>query len=194
MRADEPRHCRARHGQRAGLQCQEMVTEATTHTCLHWAIDADGRTVRWDNLVATYAVPVGESGPELANPGRVQIVDCKATSPEANGASLQCDGRHNEEGHHGQDDPAGAGRINWTEGVAVYPFSEGPARDRQVGGEHYRKHVIQHWDIAVEYSLNYFEGAILKYLLRDKGNRLEDLKKARHTLDKLIEIEEAKER
>lgn len=62
-------------------------------------------------------------------------------------------------------------------------------RDSQVGGDHYRKYKIQPWDLWEEYSLDAFTGAILKYLLRDKGNRLEDLKKARHTLDKLIEIE-----
>jgi hypothetical protein len=65
--------------------------------------------------------------------------------------------------------------------------------DRQVGGEHYRQRSIQPWDIWQEYGMNAFEGAVLKYLLRwrDKGG-VEDLKKARHTLDKLIEIEEAK--
>lgn len=65
------------------------------------------------------------------------------------------------------------------------------AREAQVGGDHYRKHKIQPWDIWQEYGLNAFEGAIIKYLLRRKGSRLEDLKKARHTLDRLIELEEA---
>lgn len=65
-------------------------------------------------------------------------------------------------------------------------------RDAQVGGDHYRRHRIQPWDIWLEYGLNAFEGAILKYLLRRKGDRVEDLKKARHTLDRLIEIEEAR--
>lgn len=63
---------------------------------------------------------------------------------------------------------------------------------RQVGGNHYLGHRIQPWDIWQEYGLNAFEGAVLKYLLRRKGDRLEDLRKARHTLDRLIEIEEAK--
>jgi hypothetical protein len=66
------------------------------------------------------------------------------------------------------------------------------AKDSQVGGNHYRQHSIQPWDIWEEYGLNAFEGAVLKYLLRRKGDRVEDLKKARHTLDRLIEIEEAK--
>lgn len=69
------------------------------------------------------------------------------------------------------------------------------ARDSQVGGDHYAKHSIQPWDIWAAYDLNAFEGAVIKYLLRhrDKGG-VEDLKKARHTLDRLIEIEEGKAR
>lgn len=67
------------------------------------------------------------------------------------------------------------------------------AGNHQVGGDHYVKHGIQPWDIWQEYGLNAFEGAIVKYLLRhrDKGG-VEDLRKARHTLDRLIEIEEAR--
>ena len=73
---------------------------------------------------------------------------------------------------------------------SVDPFT---SRDRQVGGDHYRQRKIQPWDIWQEYGLNAFEGAVLKYLLRRKGDRVEDLKKARHTLDRLIEIEESRD-
>ncbi len=65
------------------------------------------------------------------------------------------------------------------------------ARSRQVGGDHYTGMAMQPWDIWEALDLGAFEGAILKYLLRRKGDsRVEDLKKARHTLDRLIEIEE----
>lgn len=69
---------------------------------------------------------------------------------------------------------------------------EATANDRQVGGAHYAK-PIQHWDYVVAQGLGYFEGQITKYVSRwrDK-NGIEDLKKARHFLDKLIEVEEAK--
>lgn len=67
------------------------------------------------------------------------------------------------------------------------------ARSSQVGGDHYRKYKIQPWDIWAEYQLDSFTGAVIKYLLRDKGKRLEDLRKARHTLDRLIEIEEKRD-
>ena len=196
MRADELRQCSARHAQRMYLRCQDEATEMTVHKGFHWAVDRDGQTVRWDDLVSMYPAIDGNflPRPELANPGRVQIVDCKATYPEPNGASLRCDGRHNEEGLHGQDSPGGAGRINWTESVAMYPTVDGnfhdvkaPASERQVGGEHYKKYKIQPWDIVDEYGLDFYAGNALKYLLRDKTDRLEDLKKARHYLDKLIE-------
>lgn len=58
---------------------------------------------------------------------------------------------------------------------------------KQVGGDHYLKHSIQPWDIIDEYDLNFYEGNVLKYLLRRKGKRLEDLEKCRHYLDKVIE-------
>lgn len=68
-------------------------------------------------------------------------------------------------------------------------------REKQVGGDHYAKRAIQPWDIWQEYGLNAFEGAVIKYVLRHRDkNGVEDLKKARHTLDRLIEIEERKAR
>ena len=58
---------------------------------------------------------------------------------------------------------------------------------RQVGGSHYLQHVIQPWDIVDEYMLNYYEGNALKYLLRTKNNRREDLQKAIHYIEKEME-------
>jgi hypothetical protein len=63
---------------------------------------------------------------------------------------------------------------------------------RQVGGNHYVDHKIQVWDIIEEYGLDFFEGGCLKYILRRKSNRLEDLRKAAHYLEKVIEREEAR--
>jgi hypothetical protein len=58
---------------------------------------------------------------------------------------------------------------------------------RQVGGDHYFN-PIQPWDIIRAWELNYWEGNIVKYVLRHKGkNKVEDLEKARHYLDYLIE-------
>lgn len=64
------------------------------------------------------------------------------------------------------------------------------ANDRQVGGVHYASK-IQHWDYVVANNLGYFEGQITKYVTRWRGkNGIEDLVKAKHFLDKLIEVAE----
>ena len=64
---------------------------------------------------------------------------------------------------------------------------------RQVGGNHYRKNGIQPWDYVVAHDFDFWQGNILKYITRwrDKGG-VEDLKKARHYLDKYIELQEEK--
>ena len=58
-------------------------------------------------------------------------------------------------------------------------------RSYNVGGSDYSKHKYQVWDIVKMYGLNFWEGNMLKYLLRKKeGNdRLMDLRKIEHYLD-----------
>lgn len=69
------------------------------------------------------------------------------------------------------------------------------ARYKQVGGTHYREHAIQPWDIIDSYGLNFYEGNALKYLLRWRSkNGVEDLRKAIHYLEKIIENENDKAR
>lgn len=70
------------------------------------------------------------------------------------------------------------------------PLYLGKANDRQYGGDHYKKKSIEPWDYVTANGLGFFEGNIVKYVTRwrDKG-KLEDLDKARHYLDKLIEVE-----
>ena len=63
------------------------------------------------------------------------------------------------------------------------------ANSTQVGGDHYQKQSIQHWDYVAANSLDYFQGQITKYVSRWKSkNGLEDLEKARHFLEKYIEL------
>jgi len=64
------------------------------------------------------------------------------------------------------------------------------ANDSQIGGQHYTKKPIQPWDFIAANGLGYFEGNVVKYLSRwrDKGG-VQDLHKAAHYLQKLIEIE-----
>lgn len=61
------------------------------------------------------------------------------------------------------------------------------ATHRQVGGTHYKR-AIQPWDIISEWRLDFWAGNAVKYLLRYryKGGK-EDLEKARHYIDYLIE-------
>jgi hypothetical protein len=67
------------------------------------------------------------------------------------------------------------------------------ANDRQVGGSHYKTGGLQHWDLVEMFGWDYFQGQITKYLMRwRKKNGLEDLEKARHYLDKYIEVERGK--
>lgn len=67
------------------------------------------------------------------------------------------------------------------------------ANDRQIGGNHYRS-MIQHWDYVVANEIPYLEAQVIKYLTRwRKKNGMEDVLKAKHYLDKLIEVETAKE-
>lgn len=57
----------------------------------------------------------------------------------------------------------------------------------QVGGNHYMRRSIQHWDLALELQLDYFQGVITKYIDRcdDKHeDPTEDLEKALHYLAK----------
>ena len=61
--------------------------------------------------------------------------------------------------------------------------------DIQIGGSHYKKFKIQPLEFCTVNEIPFPEGSIIKYILRDKGCRLQDLQKARHILDYLIEVE-----
>jgi len=64
------------------------------------------------------------------------------------------------------------------------------ANETQIGGTHYKEKAIEPCDFIAANNLGYFEGNIVKYLSRwrTKGG-VEDLLKARHYLDKLIELQ-----
>ena len=68
------------------------------------------------------------------------------------------------------------------------------ANDRQVGGTHYKDKAVQPWDamqscMSQEEFAGFLRGNIIKYVMRctDKGG-VEDLQKARHYMDKLLEV------
>ena len=69
------------------------------------------------------------------------------------------------------------------------------ARESQVGGDHYKSKSIQPWDamqawMSQEAFMGFLQGNIIKYVARwqEKGG-YDDLRKARHYLDKMIETE-----
>jgi hypothetical protein len=64
------------------------------------------------------------------------------------------------------------------------------ANEHQVGNTHYKGFPIEHWDFVLMHKMPYMEAQIFKYVLRWKEkNGLEDLRKAKHFLEKLIEYE-----
>ena len=69
------------------------------------------------------------------------------------------------------------------------------ANERQIGGRHYKQKDggEEHWDRVARLGLDYFQACITKYVERwkDKGG-IQDLEKAKHYIDKYIEIESAR--
>lgn len=82
------------------------------------------------------------------------------------------------------------------------------ANEKQIGGGHYKadpgmqaiaedlgyNRPIEHWDLVVIRGYNYLQGNASKYLDRyeKKGTPIQDLEKAKHYIEKLLEIERAK--
>ena len=62
------------------------------------------------------------------------------------------------------------------------------AYDKQVGGSHYKKFKIQPSEFINKNKILFAEGNAIKYICRhaDKGGK-EDLKKAKHYIDMIIE-------
>jgi hypothetical protein len=70
------------------------------------------------------------------------------------------------------------------------PKAAPSALDTQVGGDHYRNMVIQPVEFNHRNGIGFVEGNVIKYVSRWRTkNGIEDLKKARHFLDLLIEME-----
>ena len=76
-----------------------------------------------------------------------------------------------------------------------YQYNEGSttvnALKEQVGGDHYSKLAIQPVTYINANGLSYLQGNVIKYVTRYKDkNGLQDLEKAKHYIDMLIELEE----
>lgn len=66
--------------------------------------------------------------------------------------------------------------------------------DEQYGGDHYKKMAVQPWEVVdgwpLAQQIGFYRGNALKYLMRAgaKDDPLQEIKKARHYLDRLIEV------
>jgi len=89
---------------------------------------------------------------------------------------------------------------DWEPGMAIPDISKDkngnqiPANSRQVGGAHYKDMDIQPWDVIDdgprEQAIGFYRYNALKYIMRagEKGEFPEDIAKAQHYLQKLLEI------
>lgn len=74
---------------------------------------------------------------------------------------------------------------------ALLHAAEASALAVQVGGRHYKDLAIQPVEYIHRNGIGFCEGNAIKYLTRWRAkNGVEDLKKARHFIDLLIEMEE----
>ena len=63
------------------------------------------------------------------------------------------------------------------------------ALDTQIGGAHYKNCAIQPVEFITKNKLGFLEGCVIKRICRyEDKNGLEDLKKAKHEIDLLIEL------
>ena len=91
--------------------------------------------------------------------------------------------------HSGLKCPAVKVKTTETDMLAISEMIK--ALDVQVGGGHYKDLVIQPVEYIHKNHIGFIEGSVIKYVTRwrAKGG-LEDLKKARHFIDLLIEMEQ----
>ena len=79
----------------------------------------------------------------------------------------------------------------WKEGLAVQQGEEPKdVWNTQVGGDHYRKMKIQPFQFSMANALDPMQHTIVKYVTRFRAkNGIEDLEKAKQTIDLLIQWE-----
>ena len=64
------------------------------------------------------------------------------------------------------------------------------ALDKQVAGDHYKDQPIQPVEYIHANSIGFFEGNVIKYVTRwRRKNGIDDLEKAKHYIELLIELE-----
>jgi len=62
------------------------------------------------------------------------------------------------------------------------------SRDKQIGGDHYKKTNIEPWDVFLDWQLDPWLCNVIKYLQRhQRKNGKQDLEKAKHYLDFVLQ-------
>ena len=75
-------------------------------------------------------------------------------------------------------------------GSSLHDDFQTKSTDRQIGGDHYKNLAIQPVEFIEKNGLGYCIGNIIKYLCRyKKKNGVQDLKKAKHYIEMLLEME-----
>lgn len=68
--------------------------------------------------------------------------------------------------------------------------TEKSSLSKQIKGDHYKGYVIQPIEFINKNNLSFIQGCIIKYIVRYKDkDGLDDLKKIKHYVDMLIEME-----
>ena len=68
------------------------------------------------------------------------------------------------------------------------------AKDRQIGGDHYKNMGVEPWDVVdtwpLEQRIGYYRGGALKYIMRlgNKDDMPQETSKGIHYLEKLLEV------
>ena len=91
------------------------------------------------------------------------------------------------------DDPQDGNIWEWYPEACSVGDNDKSALSSQVGGSHYKNFAIQPVEFIHKNGIGFIEGCAIKYLCRwRQKNGVEDLKKAKHFIDMLIEMEEKK--
>lgn len=66
------------------------------------------------------------------------------------------------------------------------------SKNTQIGGDHYKSYKIQPVEFIHANEIPFLEANVIKYIMRHKDkNGIEDLQKAKHYIDLLIDLEYA---
>lgn len=163
------------------VSSENILTAVSRYSLSSSRIVVDINGVEWSMLKSDYIIVEGglDDLPSVSkrqkefNDARIQTTECETTadygSVEAAIASAM-----------EQEEKKGWDRISKsTDPLAV-----------QVAGDHYKKMIIQPVEFCQKNKIGFCESSAIKYLCRHRSkNGIEDLKKARHFIDLLIQLE-----